>query len=189
MYSALKVNGRPLYELARAGQVVPRKPRPVVIRALTLLRFNGTECDVSLTCSKGTYVRVVAEDVGRELDCGACLSALRRTSVGAFSLSNGAVTLGELEHMTPEARFARLMPADTLVAGLPRCELDAVEARRLCQGQPVQCAAAHPGGLARIYGPDHEFLGVGEITDRGQIVPRRLTSRAVPVAGDFRSIS
>lgn len=179
MYSAVKRGGRPLYKLARAGQELPRTPRKVFVRELRLVGFDGTEIGISVTCSKGTYVRVLAEDIGRELGCGACLSGLRRTAVGAFCLSSGAVTLERLERLTPEEREALLLPADALVATLPRFDLDAGEAGRMRRGQPVERAEARAAGLARVYGPDREFLGVAEITTSGRIVPRRLKSQVV----------
>lgn len=183
MYSALKRDGQPLYKLARAGKDVPRAPRRVVISGLKLCWMEGEEFEISLTCSKGTYVRVLAEDIGRNLGCGACLSRLRRTAVGDFSLSTGAVTFEQLEPLTLEDREALLLPADALVAALPRLDLDAGDAARLQRGQAVEAghAAARPAGLARIYGPDHEFLGVAEVTAPGRIVPRRLKSQVVTV--------
>lgn len=179
MYSALKQGGQPLYKLARAGRHAPRAARKVLIRELTLARFGETELQVSVTCSKGTYVRVLAEDIGRELGCGACVAGLRRTAVGEFSLAAGAVTLAQLEALTPEERDRLLVPAEALVASLPRFDLDAGEAGRLRRGQPVELAQARAAGLARVYGPDREFLGVAEVTAPGRIVPRRLKSQVV----------
>jgi tRNA pseudouridine55 synthase len=177
MYSAIKHAGQPLYKLARAGKELPRAPRKIVISQLVLAGSAGDELTVSVQCSKGTYIRVLAEDLGRELDCGACLSALRRDAVGGFSLASGAVTLEQLEPLSLSQRDALLRPADALVASLPRLDLDAAETRRVNQGQPVERAAAGPEGLARIYGPDREFLGLVEVTRPGRIVPKRLTAR------------
>lgn len=183
MYSAIKRNGQPLYKLARAGKELPREPRRVVISDLKMCGMEGEEIEISLTCSKGTYVRVLAEDIGRKLGCGACLSRLRRTAVGDFSLSTGAVTFEQLEPLTPQDREALLLPVDALVAALPRVDLDAGEAGRLKRGQQVEVghAAARSAGLARIYGPDHEFLGVAEVTAPGRIVPRRLKSQLAAI--------
>lgn len=183
MYSAIKRNGQPLYKLARAGKELPREPRRVVISDLKMCGMEGEEIEISLTCSKGTYVRVLAEDIGRKLGCGACLSRLRRTAVGDFSLSTGAVTFEQLEPLTPHDREALLLPADALVAALPRVDLDAGEAGRLKRGQQVEVghAAARSAGLARIYGPDHEFLGVAEVTAPGRIMPRRLKSQVAAI--------
>ncbi|MCC7487919.1 MAG: tRNA pseudouridine(55) synthase TruB [Burkholderiales bacterium] len=177
MYSALKKDGEPLYRIARAGREVERAPRRVVVSTLSLAAMSGDEVELEVTCSKGTYVRVLAEDIGRELGCGACLAALRRTAVGAFELS-AAVTLPELEAMSAVERAARLLPPDALLAALPRCDLDAEQARRVARGQAVGHGAAASAGLARLYGPDRRFLGLGEVLEAGRIVPRRLVPQA-----------
>jgi len=178
MYSAIKHAGQPLYKLARAGGEVPRAPRRIVIHSLTLLGREGDELKLSVSCSKGTYIRVLAEDIGRQLGGGACLSALRREGVGSFRLSQGAVTLERLGQMAPAERNALLLPEDALVSSLPRLDLDAEGALRLRHGQSVERSEAHTVGLARIYGPSREFLGVGDVTAPGRIVPRRLVSEA-----------
>ena len=178
MYSAIKHEGQRLYKLARAGQVVQRAPREVFIRRLALVALAGEELTVSVTCSKGTYVRVLAEDIGHELGCGGCLSALRREAVGGFSLGQGAPTLEQLEMLKPAERYALLLPADALVASLPSLDLDAGETQRLMQGRPVERSGAGPAGLARAYGPGREFLGVVEVQLPGVMVPRRLKAQA-----------
>jgi tRNA pseudouridine55 synthase len=188
MYSAIKRDGQPLYKLARAGGEVPRAPRSIVIRSLTLLGLEGEELKLSVSCSKGTYIRVLAEDIGRQLGCGACLSALRREGVGGFRLSQSTVTLEQLEQMAPAERDALLLPEDALVSSLPRLDLDAAGALRLRHGQSVERSEAHTAGLARIYGPSREFLGVGEITAPGLIVPRRLVSEARAATANGLSI-
>jgi tRNA pseudouridine55 synthase len=179
MYSAIKHQGQPLYKLARAGRELPREPRRIFIRSLVLVDLNGNELTVRVHCSKGTYVRVLAEDIGRKLGCGGSLSALRREAVGGFSLDSGAVTLEQLESLTLGGRDGLLLPADALVATLPRFDLDAGETRRLSQGQPVERkgGGATAEGLARIYGPGCEFLGVAEVTGPGRLVAKRLTAR------------
>jgi len=177
MYSAIKQGGEPLYKLARAGLEVPRAPRAVVIREIAVLDMTGNDLDLMVTCGKGTYIRVLAEDIGRELGCGACLASLRRTAVGGFELSKGGYTLPELAAMSPDERDAVLLPPDALLASLPQFDLDAGQARRLMQGQTVEQAGAPGTGLARVYGPGRRFLGLAEITGRG-VVPRRLLSQA-----------
>jgi tRNA pseudouridine55 synthase len=177
MYSAIKHAGQPLYKLARAGHEIAREPRRVCISSLDLIQLAGQELTVRVSCSKGTYVRVLAEDIGRKLGCGGALSALRRESVGGFALSSGAVTLEQLEQLTLDERDALLLPADALVSTLPRFDLNAIEARRMSQGQPVDRTGVIAEGLARIYGPDRKFLGVAEVTGPGRIVPKRLTVR------------
>jgi tRNA pseudouridine55 synthase len=176
MYSAIKRGGQPLYKLARKGAEVPREPRSIVIRSLALLGFEGDELKLTVSCSKGTYIRVLAEDIGRELGCGACLSALRREGVGGFRLSQSTVTFEQLEQLAPAECDALLLPEDALVSSLPRFDLDAAGAFRLRHGQSVERGEAHVAGLARLYGPSREFLGIGEVTEPGLIVPRRLVS-------------
>jgi tRNA pseudouridine55 synthase len=188
MYSAIKRGGQPLYKLARAGGEVPREPRSIVIHSLILLGLEGEELKLSVSCSKGTYIRVLAEDIGRELGCGACLSALRRDRVGGFLLSRSTVTLEQLEQMAPAERDALLLPEDALVSSLPRLDLDAAGALRLRHGQSVERGGADFAGLARIYGPSREFLGVGEVTSPGIIVPRRLVSTDRAAAANGPSI-
>jgi tRNA pseudouridine55 synthase len=176
MYSALKHGGIPLYRHARAGREIERAPRKVFIDALDLVGLSGEELNVRVSCSKGTYVRVLAEDIGRALGCGGCLAALRREAVGAFELAS-AVTLERLEGLGREERDAVLLPADALVASLPRLDLDASGTRRVSQGQPVEHIETPAAGLARIYGPDREFLGIAEVAGPGRIVAKRLTAR------------
>ena len=176
MYSALKHGGIPLYKHARAGREIERAPRKVFIDALDLVGLSGEELNVRVSCSKGTYVRVLAEDIGRVLGCGGCLAALRREAVGGFKLPS-AVTLERLEGLSREERDAVLLPADALVASLPRLDLDASGTRRVSQGQPVEHIETPAAGLARIYGPDQEFLGIVEVAGPGRIVAKRLTAR------------
>jgi len=189
MYSALKRGGQPLYKLARAGTEVPRAPRRVAIRTLELRAFEGAELVLFVTCSKGTYIRVLAEDLGRMLECGACLAGLRREGVGSFRLESGAVTLERLEMMTPAERDALLLAEDLLVSGLPRLELDTHMALRVSQGQSIAHSDAASSGLARIYGPGGVFLGIAEVKEAGRIVPRRLISKALAAATQRASIA
>jgi tRNA pseudouridine55 synthase len=177
MYSAIKQGGQPLYKLARAGREVPRAPRSITIHSLTLEKIEGDHLQLDVRCSKGTYVRVLAEDIGNALGCGACLAGLRREGVGRFTLSAGAVTFEHMERLPPAERDTLLLPADELVAGLPRLDLDAAETLRLIRGQSLERAGAALAGLARIYGPNREFLGVVEVTSLGHIVPRRLRAQ------------
>jgi tRNA pseudouridine55 synthase len=174
MYSALKHAGKPLYEYARAGTEIPRTARRITIRELTLESWDGIDARIQVACSKGTYIRVLAEDIGNALGCGATLAALRRTQVGRFSLV-GAVTLAALAEMTEEERLSRLLPADALLEGLPSLALDTEQARRMAHGQVV----VHPGaagGLVRVYGPGSAFLGLAEASDDGALTARRLVS-------------
>lgn len=177
MYSALKHAGRPLYEYARAGVQVARAPRHVTIRALQLQDCSATDVRINVACSKGTYIRVLAEDIGKTLGCGATLAELRRTHVGRFSLDE-AVTLDRLSAMTEVERVRHLLPADALLAGLPSLELDAEQALRIARGQAVNCTGMTNTGLVRVYGPGSAFLGVAHADREGRVVPRRLLSSA-----------
>lgn len=160
MHSALKVAGKPLYAYAREGVTVERKVRAISINSIQLIDFNELFLTVRVACSKGTYIRVLAEDIGAALGCGAHLVALTREAAGGFNLA-AAVSLDDLEALPPAERMARLLPMDAFADSLPRLDLDAAEALRLVQGQQVAAAPAAPG-LYRLYGSAGEFLGIGE---------------------------
>jgi tRNA pseudouridine55 synthase len=175
MHSALKRDGRPLYELARAGVDVERPPRQVVIRNLQRVARSGDEVTLEVACSKGTYVRVLAEDIGRVLGCGAHLSALRRTRVGPLAL-DAAVTLECLEGLPIGERRAELRPVDGLLGSLPRVELDEGLAARFRQGQRLAIEAEPRGVRVRVYAPDDELLGTANVSEWGVVAPERLIS-------------
>jgi tRNA pseudouridine55 synthase len=171
MHSALKHQGRPLYEYARAGIDIERPPRKVTIRALELVECAPPRVVLDVQCSAGTYIRTLAQDIGAVLGCGAHLTALTRTAAGGFDLEQ-AHTLALLESLDAGQRQALLLPADRLVAHLPAMQLDAAEAASLCQGRSVTHPAAH-AGLTRVYAASHAFLGLADAS-AGQLVPRRL---------------
>ena len=180
MFSAIKQNGQPLYKLARQGIEVERKSRTVVIKKLELLEFRPgerPEVDIYLECSKGTYVRSIAEDLGQALGCGAHVSALRRTKAGPFSLED-SVTMNTLETLKQNDAVAQmddlLLPADTAVKSLPLVELGESGGFYMRQGQPVLVPNAPGSGMVRVALETGEFLGVGEILDDGRVAPRRL---------------
>lgn len=173
MHSALKHQGKALYTYARAGIEIHREPRDVMIYSLTLDAFSGDELNVTVHCSKGTYIRVLGEDIGAALGCGAHMIALRRIETGKFTLSD-AFSLSQLELMTPEQRDATLLPCDCLLEGLPKVTLDSESAYYIQQGQQVWQAGQSEKGPVSLYGPGHVFLGLGEITDEGKTAPRRL---------------
>lgn len=173
MYSALKHQGKALYAYAREGVSIAREPRRVVIHSLALEAFAGDELTVAVGCSKGTYIRVLAEDIGAALGCGAHLSALRRTETGGFGIER-TLTLDSLEQMTAEERDAALLPMDCLLAGMPRVVLDAESAFYVQRGQAVWQARQVNRGVVSLYGPDEQFLGLGEIAADGKVAPRRL---------------
>ena len=176
MYSALKRDGKPLYEYARAGIELERQARRVTIYRLTLLSFDGTEAIVDVDCSKGTYVRTLAADLGEVLGCGAHLSALRRTRIDNLQLDD-AVTLVELEDLTVADRDARLAPADALLADLPTVALNAQETGRVLHGQGLLWDGPL-GQRCRLYGGDGTFLGLGQHSGDGWLQPRRLVATA-----------
>jgi tRNA pseudouridine 55 synthase len=173
MYSALKRDGKPLYEYARQGVEVEREAREVTIYDLRLDRFAGEEVVITVRCSKGTYIRTLAEDIGKALGCGAYLEALRRTAIGGFAIGD-AKTLEQLDGVSLEERDAWLLPADSLLQGFPQVELDADSAFYLGRGQEVWLPRTAVDGVVRLYDDKRRFLGIGEVTGEGKIAPRRL---------------
>ncbi len=175
MYSALKRDGKALYEYARAGIEVERAPRRVCIHALDLLSFDADRFTLRVACSKGTYIRSLAMDIGTALGCGAHLCGLRRTAIGRFR-ADEAVTLAQLEAAAEAERDRLLAPVDALVADFPALELDADAARGLLQGRVLSLAtgpSGEAGKISRVYGPAG-FLGLGQWQDDGRLAPRRL---------------
>jgi tRNA pseudouridine55 synthase len=171
MHSALKRDGKPLYAYAREGVELERAPRTVRIERLVLTRFEGDRCEIEVDCSKGTYVRVLAEDIGAALGCGAHLVALRRTRVGRLSLDR-SVTLAALEAMPPAVRREWLQPVDSLIADVARVDLGETQARRFAHGNALDVGGLP--GRRRVYGPNDELLGVAELDEHGVLNPRRL---------------
>ncbi|ENY73433.1 tRNA pseudouridine(55) synthase TruB [Aeromonas diversa] len=184
MYSALKHNGRPLYEYAREGIVIEREARPITIYELKLISVEGDEIKMEVHCSKGTYIRSLVDDLGELLGCGAHVTALRRTQVASYPYDR-MLTLEQLECILEHARAQTvpprehldplLLPMDTAVASLPEVNLLPAVAAYVNQGQAVQVAGAPQSGQVRMtVGPEREFIGVGEIDDDGRVAPRRL---------------
>ena len=160
MYSAVKHKGTPLYRLARQGISVEREPRQIEIFRLELTEWAPPECVLELTCSRGTYVRSLAHDLGQILGCGAHLAGLVRLASGGFWLEE-AVTLDEFAQAAAEERWPDLLhPLDAALTHFPALHLDAGSARRLCQGQAVANGERRGGGLVRVYGPDEVFLAL-----------------------------
>lgn len=178
MYSALKRNGKPLYAYARAGLTVEVKPRSVTIHDITLHGCSAERFRISVRCSKGTYIRVLAEDIGRALGCGATLAGLRRLTVGAFDLGR-AITLQQLDELPAAQRLACLQPVDSLLSALPELHLEAGMARCILTGRPGQAEILESTGLVRLYDQNRRFLGLGELQPGGRLMPRRLVARSV----------
>jgi tRNA pseudouridine55 synthase len=180
MYSALKRDGKPLYEYARAGQTLEREGRLVTIHALELIACALPDVTFRVTCSKGTYVRTLAEDIGETLGCGAHLVALRRTGVGALTLEH-AVTLDTLAEATQPERDNWLQPVDALLTTFPEIHLDADATRRFLHGQRLKlyeiAGSKLDDGRVRVYGDDHRLLGVAKAGE-GVLAPERLVVTA-----------
>ncbi|WP_374242369.1 tRNA pseudouridine(55) synthase TruB [Zoogloea sp.] len=174
MYSALKHHGKALYEYAREGVEIPREPRRVTIYRFELLGRDGDSLKIRVECSKGTYVRTLASDLGALLGCGAHLTALRRTKIGPFGL-DVALPLADFEAVPAEAREGRLASVDALLVHLPVLQLDAAQVRSLTHGQPAQGCDGEPGRMVRAYEGEH-FLGVATFGEAGELVPTRLVA-------------
>jgi tRNA pseudouridine55 synthase len=180
MYSAVKINGTPLYKLAREGKEIERKSRRVSIYEIKMLRLKGDELEIDVHCSKGTYVRTLAEEIGAALGCGAHLSALRRTASGQFDLQQ-AVTLPELEHLAEdgfEELDSLLLPPEEALSDWPMVNLSDNTAYYLQQGQAVQVPRAPTSGWVRLRRDDGKFLGIGQILEDGRVAPKRLIKAA-----------
>jgi tRNA pseudouridine55 synthase len=178
MYSAVKHQGQRLYKLAREGKEVERTPRTIQIYALDLVRFDLPEIELDVHCSKGTYVRTLAEDIGAGLGCGGHVSALRRTGVGPY-VEGGIrfVSVDDVEAAAEqgiEAMDALLLPLDTALDHCPALRLSADAAFYLGQGQPVLVPQSPTEGTVRLYDQSERFVGVGVILDDGRVQPKRL---------------
>ncbi len=174
MYSALKHQGKPLYEYARAGIEIERKSRSIHIRAIELCALDGSQATINVRCSAGTYIRTLAEDIGKTLGCGAHLTELTRTASGGFQLDQ-AVNLATLENSDITARDQLLLPVDGLVTYLPRIELNDTESAALLKGQrQILSAYTQLTGLVRAYDSQHRFLGLVELQLDGLAIARRL---------------
>jgi tRNA pseudouridine55 synthase len=177
MYSAVKHNGERLYKLARKGVEVERETRTIQVHALTLQGLELPEFVMDVHCSKGTYVRTLAEDIGKRLGCGAHVSGLRRTGVGPYE--DGSLhSLEALQEAFRDKRFAEmdawLLPLESALSEWPEVNLTPDAAFYLKQGQPVLVPNAPTSGWVRLYANHSEFVGVGEILDDGRVAPKRL---------------
>ena len=173
MYSALKVNGKCLYQLARQGETVERAPRTVTVREIAASDFDGTSFTLTCLVSKGTYIRVLAEDIGRRLGCGAHLTALHRTRVGDLSIDD-AVTVETLEECgSPEEARRLLKGADSLLQTFEAVTLDEMQTARFMTGQRLALGLTMRGRV-RVYGPNNMLLGTARANERGVLEPERL---------------
>ncbi|MGF6189102.1 tRNA pseudouridine(55) synthase TruB [Serratia sp. 2723] len=184
MYSALKYQGKKLYEYARQGIEVPREARSITVYELQFIRWEGDELELEIHCSKGTYIRTITDDLGELLGCGAHVIYLRRLQVAKYPIAR-MVTLEQLNALLEQAQEQGiapselldplLMPMDSPAEDFPEVNLLPAVAGYVKQGQPVQAAGAPASGLVRITeGDERKFIGIGEIADDGRVAPRRL---------------
>ena len=178
MYSALKQDGQRLYKLARQGIEVERKPRKIVIRSLSVTGLHEGILSIDVSCSKGTYIRTLAEDIGDALGCGGHVKSLRRTEAGPFSIE-AALSVSQVHDISDgvdsEAMLdEKLLPLDTALINLPDIELSEEMAFSIARGQAVRIADAPVEGFVRLYRPKREFIGVGAVLEDGRIAPRRM---------------
>jgi len=176
MYSALKVDGVPLYKLARKGQTIEREPRRITVYSIELTDFAADEIELEIACSKGTYIRTIADDLGQALACGAHIIALHRTQAGAFTEEECVST--EFLMQEKEARGMQgideiLVPMDRAISDLPEVTLPSLTASCLRQGQAVLVRHLPAEGLVRLY-EEGQFIGIGSIDEDGKVAPRRL---------------
>lgn len=173
MYSALKHEGKALYEYARAGVNIDRQARIIQIKKIEVKSFLNDTAEIIVTCSKGTYIRTLAEDIGTKLGCGAHLIGLRRTETAGYVLSQ-AITLAQLEAFSLEEKEAQLLPVDSAIAHLPKVALNHDAAYFLMQGQAIWQSGRIPKSDLRLYDENNSFLGLGTLQEDGKIAPKRL---------------
>ena len=162
MYSAIKINGQKLYELARRGQEVARRPRSITIHALELLEGEGADWTIRVRCSKGTYVRTLCHDLGRALGCGGCMSSLRRTRAGSFTLAQAVTMQQVLDFAAGQDPQQLLRPVDAVFAAHPPLIVTLGQAAKLKNGAQVKDWQFQPGTY-RVYAEDGEFLLLGRV--------------------------
>jgi len=163
MYSAIKIGGKKLYELARRGVEVERPARDIIISAINYLGKDGSDYLLQITCSKGAYIRTLCHDIGAELGCGGTLSSLRRTRAGAFTIGM-ALTLSEILDSVSAGETGKIiMPVDTIFSEYPAVTLSEEDSRKCKNGAPFFTGNL-PDGRYRFYGPDNEFLSLGNVT-------------------------
>ena len=163
MYSAVKIGGKKLYELARKGESIERKPRHITIFGLEITGRSDNDYILDVVCSKGTYIRTLCHDIGAALGCGGCMSSLRRTKSGVFSVDN-AYTIAEIQEAADRREEEKLLlPIDTLFAGYTKLSVDADSEKKLKNGCIINTSS--PDGRFRVYSEDGEFLLLGDVKD------------------------
>ena len=176
MYSALKHEGKALYEYAREGVDIARQPRLIRIKNIVVDKFEVDVAQITVICSKGTYIRTLAEDIGAQLGCGAHLIGLRRTETAGYLLPQ-AISIEQLECLSIEARDALLLPVDSAIDSVPKIILNADAAYYMMQGQSVWLAGKIPNSDLRLYDENNSFLGLGFLQADGKIAPKRLIQK------------
>jgi tRNA pseudouridine55 synthase len=181
MYSALKHEGKRLYQLAREGKEVERAPRSIEIYSLELLSFEDDTLVIDVACSKGTYIRTLAEDIGARLGCGAHLSALRRTRVDVFDEAD-AITIEQLQELRQQGGLgaidAMLLPVATALSRFPEIVLNSSDSIDMCHGRPVTPGSSAIPGPCRMSSAEGDFIGLGEVGENGELVAKRLMNTA-----------
>lgn len=180
MFSALKHKGQRLYKLAHQGLEVDRKPREITVHSMDLVDYRDDELELDILCSKGTYIRTLAEDIGKELGCGAHVKSLRRTGVGPYSDEN-LLGMEQLENIAEAGLHGldiELLGIDSVLQDMPSVRLVDSVVYYLCQGQPVMVPGAPTRGMLRIYNENKRFLGVGEVLADGRVAPKRLVMQS-----------
>jgi tRNA pseudouridine55 synthase len=175
MYSALKHEGKALYKYAREGLQVERKARHVTIHSIVVISLDGSDAVIKVRCSKGTYIRTLAEDIGSALACDAHLTGLHRTETAGYCIQD-AVTIDAIEAMTAERRDKQLLSVDSAIGLLPKVNISADAAYFFKQGQPIWQAGETPDGDLRIYEEGGTFIGLGTRLEDGKIAPKRLVN-------------
>lgn len=177
MYSALKQNGQPLYKYARQGIELEREPRRIFIENISLTSFDGDKLSFDVSCSKGTYIRTLVEDIGKKLGCGAHVTELRRFDLGVFHI-NESVSLEKLNTLRDEKAFADLdeyiLPIEVALIDWPKVSLTDDSAFYVKQGQAIQVPKSPTEGLVTLFDTAYKFMGIGEVQEDGKIKPCRL---------------
>jgi tRNA pseudouridine55 synthase len=173
MYSALKHEGKALYTYAREGVEIERQARIVHIKKINLISYAKGLAEISVTCSKGTYIRTLAEDIGNQLGCGAHLIALRRTATAGYDISQ-TISIEALENLTQAQRDQLLLPVDSAIEDIPKVVLHTEAAYYLLQGQAVWQPGKIPDSDLRLYNEQQQFIGLGYLQSDGKIAPKRL---------------
>lgn len=163
MYSAIKIGGKKLYELARRGESVERAPRKITVSAIDIAGRDGDDYILNISCSKGTYVRTLCSAIGEALGCGACMSSLRRTRAGVFSVDD-AHSLADIETAVREGRLSDIiLPVDTLFASFPKLTVSQSAAKRLKNGNIIKISISAEDGEYKVYSDSDEFLLLGRV--------------------------